>query len=199
MPLRNRIESMIFGRLKARGPAWMVRKLWNREFAAGAWDYIDRTPGDMIYPWIERYANGGSILDLGCGSGNTGNELRADRYRLYLGIDLSDVAVEKARERSVQSGRGNKNRYVQGDICNYDPQDTFDVILFRESIWYIPRPRLRNVLDAYRRHLTPSGVLIVRIYDRFQHDHIVRTLKEHCQSLQEYAPTDAKDIVLVLR
>jgi SAM-dependent methyltransferase len=103
-------------------------------------------------------------LDLGCGSGNTGAELAANAYRDYTGIDISDVAIEKAKKKAEVDGRTEKNRYFQSDITSYEPTQQFDVILFRESFYYIPGPKMQGTLDRYAKFLKPSGVFIVRLW-----------------------------------
>lgn len=139
--------------------------LWNREFSEGRWNFIEKTPGDVVYAYVEKYCRHGSILDLGCGSGNTGCELDRDSYEDYVGVDISDVAVQKAKRRSKRSGRWQKNSYFQGDIAAFRPKKQVDVILFRESIYYIPRSRISAVLERYAGYLKAGGVEIVRWHE----------------------------------
>src|SRR5438093_4588953 len=157
-PVIARLGNFIWARLKAWGGTAVKKKVWDKEFSNGAWDYIEHTAGDCVYQYIEKYCRKGSILDLGCGSGNTGNELLVDRYHAYTGVDISDVAVQKAKVRTLNNNRDKKNHYFQGDICSYEPDQRYDVILFRESIWYICPSKLQTVLDRYRRYLSTSGV-----------------------------------------
>src|SRR5262245_18919549 len=100
MYLVRKVRNIVRGFLQAYGTTKVKRHLWNTEFSRGRWDCLDRTPCDCIYPYIEKYANNGSILDLGCGSGSTGSELDAIIYRYFIGVDISDVAIEKARRRA---------------------------------------------------------------------------------------------------
>lgn len=104
--------------------------LWNKEFASGRWDHLQNTVGDCVYRYVERWADGGDILDLGCGSGNTGNELDYSSYRSYLGVDISNVAIEIAAARSAANGRDGKNRYVKSDITTFVPDKAYSVVLF---------------------------------------------------------------------
>jgi biofilm PGA synthesis N-glycosyltransferase PgaC len=145
------------------GTANMKRKLWDREYESGSWTHCEETPGAWVYGFVEKHCRGGSILDLGCGAGNTGNELDANSYGHYTGVDVSEVAVLKATDRSGRNGRAFKNTYVQGDIVSYIPTEKHDVILFRESVYNIPRSRMKATLDGYARHLTRDGVLVVYV------------------------------------
>ena len=199
MNIAEKLRNIMRGRLKAWGTTMARRKVWNREFADGRWDYIEHTPGDCIYYYIEKYCNNGSILDLGCGSGNTGNELDKKRYGDYLGVDISDIAVQKAIARSARSGRTDKNSYFASDVCAYVPHQRYDVILFRESIWYIPRRKLKAVLDRYRKFLKESGVFVVRMYDRHALADQVVLIKTNYDVIEEYLSNHSKDIVIVFR
>ena len=109
------------GALLAYGPSFTKRFLWDGEYSQGKWDFIDHTAGDCVYPYLEKYARGGSILDLGCGPGNTASELPATAYTSYLGVDISDVCLEKARRRSEAEGRSDKNAFAPGDLLTYAP------------------------------------------------------------------------------
>jgi SAM-dependent methyltransferase len=160
----KRVRNKARGLLLAHGNQRIKRSLWNAEFARGRWNDLARTVGDCIYPCLEQYGNDGSILDLGCGSGNTGTELDADTYHDYTGVDISDVAIDKAKQRTEECGRIGKNDFVQSDIFTYEPAKQFDVILFRESIYYVPGPEMKGMLDRYAEFLKPAGVFIVRLF-----------------------------------
>lgn len=102
-------------------------------------------------------------MDLGCGPGNTANEL-APIYRNYVGMDISEEALAKARRRSEQDGRSGKNSFERGDFLSDVPAGKFDVILFRESMYHVPLGKVRRVLDRFSDYLTDDGVFIVRLY-----------------------------------
>jgi SAM-dependent methyltransferase len=145
------------------GPSIIKKALWDREYSAGDWDFNDNTEGDCVYPHLEKHAEKGSILDIGCGSGNTANELPFSAYCSYVGVDISEVALDKARRWSEWNGRAGKNSFVQADFLKYLPDQQFDVILFRESLYLVPLGKVKEALDRYSKHLKDSGVFIVRI------------------------------------
>lgn len=149
--------------LKSYGPSNIKRFLWDREFSSSKWDFIDDTAGDCVYPHLEKYAKGGSILDLGCGPGNTANELVETAYQTYIGLDISEAALAKAAKRSEENGRAEKNRFVQSDFLSYLPTQEFNVILFRESLYHVPLGQVKVILEKYSKYLKDSGVFIVRM------------------------------------
>src|SRR6516165_10721348 len=96
------------GALMSYGPSGLKRILWDEEYSGNKWDFADHTESDCVYSHLEKHAANGSILDLGCGTGNTANELDAAAYKSYLGVDISEICLSKARRRSQQSGRAAK-------------------------------------------------------------------------------------------
>jgi 2-polyprenyl-6-hydroxyphenyl methylase/3-demethylubiquinone-9 3-methyltransferase len=177
----------------------MRRKLWNKEFRAGRWNCLEWTPVDCVYPYVEKYCNNGDILDLGCGSGNTGNELDINKYTKYTGVDISDIALKKAEERSRQNNRSRHNSWLQAEMTSYRPKAQYDVILFRESLFYVRSGQVNKVLIRLKESLKDRGVFIVRIYDRDSYAPIVSVIRNNFQIVEEYLPTDSRTIVVVFR
>ena len=199
MNIFKRIKSAFRGVKQRWGSSRIKQRIWNQEFASGRWDSIERTPGDLVYSYVEKYCRGGSILDLGCGSGNTGCELNVNSYEKYTGIDISDIALEKARLRSESCQRSGKNRYAQADIAAYVPDMKYDVILFRESIYYIPRRQIRGTLERYSRFLNENGVLIIRWHDEMVAQELLKLIGSSFQIVERHFSADAGPVVLVFR
>jgi SAM-dependent methyltransferase len=164
MYIVRRTLTFVQGFLTSYGPSSIKKKLWDRDFSSGKWDFIDNTAGDCVYPFLEKYANHGNILDLGCGPGNTANELNSAAYKTYVGVDISEAALEKAVRRTKENGRADKNSFVVSDFLGYAPTQDFDIILFRESLYHVPYGQVKPILDKYSKHLKTGGVFIVRLY-----------------------------------
>ncbi len=160
----RRTLDFLQGFLASYGPSSVKKLIWDKDFAGDKWNFIDNTAGDCVYPHLEKYAQKGDILDLGCGPGNTANELVSDVYRSYVGVDISEVALAKAVKRTKENGRESKNTFAQGDFLGYTPTQEFDVILFRESLYHVPFGQVLTILDKYAKYLKKSGVFIVRLY-----------------------------------
>jgi SAM-dependent methyltransferase len=199
MDVFSRVQNVWRRVLQSWGNSEAKRATWNSEFSCGRWDHLAETPGDCVYGYVEKYADKGDILDLGCGSGNTGNELDYSAYRSYVGVDVSDVAIQKAIDRTSLSGRTSKNRYVRSDILTYSPEGTYRVILFRESLYYVPRGAIVGMLKRYRRYLGDGGVIIIRLCDRERHQDIHELVRRGFDVLEEFRPDDTGTIVLVIR
>ena len=164
MHITRRALVFVEGFLASYAPSFVKKRLWDRDFSVGKWDFIDNTVGDCVYGHLENHSHGGDILDLGCGPGNTANELAFDAYRNYIGVDISEVALEKARKRTQENGRADKNTFVRSDFLGYAPAQEFDIILFRESLYHVPYGQVLGILQKYSKHLKKNGVFIVRLY-----------------------------------
>jgi SAM-dependent methyltransferase len=192
--VRRKTRNVVRGLKQRYGTDRIKKSLWDDEFAQGRWACLDSMPGDFVYEHIERHANGGDVLDLGCGPGTTGTELKAGSYGNYMGVDISIVAVEKARTRAEELGRAATNQYLQSDILSYVPERPQNVILFGDSIYYIPRPLILGMLNRYAKYLTPSGVFIARIYGRKYHK-IMDIIERNFEMVERH--TYPKDIFVL--
>jgi len=199
MNMITKLDNKLRGALLVWGTTKIKRECWNSEFSEGRWDQLENTTGDCVYQYIEKHCRGASILDLGCGSGNTGCELEASRYRDYTGIDIADTAVQEAATRSKSHGRADKNRYIQADIVTYAPTQKYDVILFRESLYYIPPQKIAMTLDHYLPYLTIDGVFIVRLWNREKYRGILRLIEDKYAVKERYAPATSPVVVIVFR
>jgi len=178
------------------------RFFWDREFASGKWNFIDDTAGDASYPYLEKYCAGrGNILDLGCGPGNTANELAAAAYQEYLGVEISEVALNKARERTERNGRSGKNHFVSGDMLTFVPSRQFDVILMRESVYHVATGELKGLLDRYAQYLTENGVFVVKliIQNRYTSKARVRIIESAFEVVEKGEHSRDGSTVLVFR
>lgn len=109
-------------------------------------------------PWIE----GREVLDCACGEGY-GADLLARRASRVVGADLSEEAVDHARERY---GRHRDNLdYVTAD-CTRLPMaaDSFDVVVSYETLEHIHGQAA--MLDEFRRVLRPDGMLVLSSPDK---------------------------------
>ena len=163
MYIVSRTARFVRGALLSYGPSGVKKRFWDKEYSEEKWAFAYNTVGDCVYSHLERYAANASILDIGCGSGNTSTEM-ADTYSSYLGVDISEAALNKARRRSQECGRGTKNTFACGDFLTYVPPSQYDVILFRESMYHIPLGKVKSTLDRYAAYLKETGVFVVRLF-----------------------------------
>ncbi len=100
-----------------------------------------------------RYAHG---LEVGCSIGVLTVGL-ADRCERLLAVDVSERAVAEARHRlRGRTGVRVERRSLPEDM----PDETFDLIVCSEVLYYLSRELLVDALTTMENHLRPGGSLV---------------------------------------
>jgi SAM-dependent methyltransferase len=106
-----------------------------------------------------------TVLDAPCGHGRISNRL-ADRGMKVVGIDATDLFLERAREW------GSSVDYQHGDLRALPVDGPFDVALsWFTSFGYFDDDDNHKVLSEYHRVLRPGGRLLMELHN---HDEFVR-------------------------
>jgi len=179
--------SWIFPLLKRWSPPGIKKLVWEREFEQGKWLHPDHMKRPLICEWIEKYCGGGVLLDLGCSDGIIGLTVEEGCYKSYTGVDISDIAIEKATIECKRyfPRRMEKNQFVTRDIAKYIPSVKADVVLFRESLYYFNHVQARKILAKYRQFLVEDGVFIVVMGDIKRHQWIVDHIEAHYRIIEK--------------
>jgi SAM-dependent methyltransferase len=112
------------------------------------------------YPeWIAELAEvlppGARVLDLGCGAGVPASQLLIKRGFDVLGLDISEVQIERAR-RLVPDAT-----FVRGDLVTWEADPaSFDAVISLYTLIHVPLEDQRNLLPRLRRWLRPNGCLL---------------------------------------
>jgi SAM-dependent methyltransferase len=196
----EKVGNVLRGLLQRYGTENIKRRLWNHEYRRGRWNCLDSMADDCVYTHIEKHAKNGSILDLGCGPGAVGTELSGAAYHSYTGVDICDVAIEKARSRAAENRRTEKNAYFQSDILSYVPKQYYDVIFFGDSIYYFSWQRIIEILNYYSKYLKQDGVFIVRTWTmKDKHQTIVHNIENDFDVVEKHPYAESQIVVIVFR
>ena len=125
------------------------RERWNARYASG--EYAARTyPSPLLATWIDRLPRG-RALDVACGLGRNAIHLAANGYGVDA-MDISGVALAKARERAVAAGVA--VNWIEADLERPDiARDAYDVIVVAR---FLDRPLIPRLVDALR----PGGHVV---------------------------------------
>ena len=157
-----RFLSLVTAPLKAlaRSSPRLNEALWDVQYKLGLWDWLDagKTAARELTDMIEKYAPQASILDLGCGT-TVNLPLEPGTYRHYHGVDISPKAIKRARML-----RRPHATYETADILTYAPQETYDAILLREVVYYLPPGQVSGFLARLSSFLAPGGVIFIQVW-----------------------------------
>lgn len=107
-------------------------------------------PHDAVDLVLDQVPPGGSVLDLGCGTGRLANAL-AD-----AGVAVTGVDVHAGMLAHVSDGV----RAVHADIATLDLDTTFDVVVLASHLVNHPTAA-PAFLATCRRHVTDDGVVLI--------------------------------------
>ena len=99
------------------------------------------------------------VLDSGCGEGRNSIYLAKQGFRVY-GLDISAVAIEKAREWAEKEGLLEKIWFEVGDVSQMEFRDEFfDAAIDINTINFV-KARRRYIAEL-SRVLKPKGYLLL--------------------------------------
>ncbi len=148
-----------------------------------ATEYFEQTVDiDMQEEWerfTELLPEGGSVLDLGCGSG------RDSAYFISCGFDVTamDASEEMCELASIHIGQD----VLHLTFEKMDFNNVFDGIWACESLVHVPGNQIENILFKVVKSLKPDGILYMSFHyndfegerdGRFYKDYRAKELKE---------------------
>lgn len=107
---------------------------------------------------VERQAAGAHVLEYGCAVGDWSLQLAPSVARVD-GIDISDVAIRKARESATSLGLDNAFFHAMDAQATSFEDDTFDLVFGSGIIHHLDT---RRCLEEIRRILKPGGLAIFK-------------------------------------
>ena len=107
---------------------------------------------------LDRLPRGLRVLDVGCGSGVHGAELKRIHGHSVVGVDLSVASIDKARTRLDGAHVGDVTKPEQYPFARVE---RFDVILFSDILEHLGDPS--SVLARHLFLLKPGGHVIVSL------------------------------------
>ena len=145
----------------------MDAQAWNEKYAAS--ELIWGAPPNPVI--VEHVASlpHGHALDLGCGEGRHSLWL-ATRGWEVVGVDFSEVALDKARRIAAQAPSRSRDRlrYVLADVTADSFEGEYDLIL--SAFLHFPPPQRKALLDRAINSLKPEGILIFLGHDAINVD-----------------------------
>lgn len=112
----------------------------------------------------ERYR---SAFEIGCSIGVL-SEMLATRCDRLLSVDVSDLPLQKARQRLEHNPRVTVQKMT---VPEEFPHELFDLILLSEVGYYWSEKDLQKACGLILAHLQPGGQLLLVHWTPFVHDY----------------------------
>lgn len=124
------------------------RSNWEGMYESGLWSCLDsdneKRRHFVIADVIRKaFPRGARVLDVGCGLGTLYGILREHGPFEYVGLDLSESAVQQGAAKFAGDARCS---FLQADFEAYEPKRTFDVVVFNEVLYYFPVSHFEGVV-----------------------------------------------------
>lgn len=100
----------------------------------------------------------GTALDIGCGEGADAVWLARHGWQV-VGVDVSQVALDRAAEHAERNGVGTHCRWQQADLLAGDPLPEADLVSLQ--FVHLPEPAFATVYAAAAAAVRPGGTLLV--------------------------------------
>lgn len=129
-------------------PANLTRVRYNDWYDDDHYYYLDSEPAQILYKSVAEIVHKNecsSLLDVGCHHGNLVPYLDEKLVKKYVGIDISDQAIENARSKF---GQRKSIKFCQEEWSNFDKIkkfDEFDALYFGGVFFYIPEPKIEFI------------------------------------------------------
>jgi 2-polyprenyl-3-methyl-5-hydroxy-6-metoxy-1,4-benzoquinol methylase len=103
---------------------------------------------------VDTIPQSGSILDVGCGSGEPLAKYFIEKDYSLVGVDNSDVMIELCCQRYP------KNKWLLMDMRSLNLDRQFDCVIAWHSFFHLPKEEQEAVLVNMICHVAESGLLV---------------------------------------
>ncbi|WP_423602200.1 class I SAM-dependent methyltransferase [Sphingomonas sp. MS122] len=132
---------------EVKTPAMDQAQLWNGP-AGEAWlamqPQLDRlfAPFEALLVGAVRWHQPARVLDIGCGTGATTLAIARELAGRggCTGADLSQIMIDRARERAAAEPAGVEASFVGGDASRIEPPAPFDMAVSRFGVMFFEDP-----------------------------------------------------------
>jgi trans-aconitate methyltransferase len=160
------------------------REVWERQYRSGGWDYLasedEAAHYRVIAQFYGRQLRGGSLLDIGCGTGILVpylQQLAGMEPSRYTGIDLAEDAVAEAASSFPAA------RFSRLDYSTDPVPGRYDGVIFNETLYCFDDPVA--ILDkSIAENMHGSSLLIVSMYGD-HHEPIWEALASRSDTVDE--------------
>eukprot|EP01083_Nonionella_stella_P114515 338678_1 len=146
------------------------------------------------------------VLDLGCGYGKSAAKILShSNCKMIIGLDLSTLHIEKAKQMAIDMHKANKLKFICGSFVDFPSAvktencDQYYTHIWSEAALSHCHPSLHTIVKQCKKVLNPiNGKLVINdvianeaptedtktyVYNRMKYDYLAST-KEYVHILQ---------------
>ncbi len=117
------------------------------------WWFVSRRR--LWMPFLKQFSRQSRILEIGCSGGVLQQQLQALGFNDLTGIDISDVAIDRARQKM-----GDRVSVMDAQKLSFEDQ-SFDIIIASDVLEHLELEH--QALTEWYRVLKPGGTLFVGV------------------------------------
>lgn len=154
------------------GPRWLKALAFDEKYARGSWGRHTEV-GELVH-LVSRHLGQGDLLVMGCGGATILDGLDAPSLNSAVGIDLSPEAIRLAAARFTSP----KISFLVEDMEQFKCPRNYDVILFSESLYYVPETRRMALLRRLGSRLKAGGVLVCTLAEPQRYQDLLGQIRQ---------------------
>lgn len=143
---------------------WGGRRLraWsqNDQYRRGRWTRLAESRRPAVAELVTTLADGGAVVEFGCGEGHLARRVDPASYRSYVGYDIAEVAVARARELAGTD----RCRFEVLDCTAWDGAHGLTLIVAEECLYYLRGGDLHRFLERCRDSLASDGAMLATFH-----------------------------------
>lgn len=152
------------------------QEYWHQRFVKEtSFEWLVPSPVFMsiVEPYIQHLNVSSKVLQIGSGTSDFQNHLRARGFQDVLNIDYEPLAIERGMQLEKQIFGNVRMRYAVADATRLSLDGTFDFIVDKSTVDAVSCGGDEAVLrmaEGVRRYLAPEGVWISLSYSSCRFD-----------------------------
>jgi trans-aconitate methyltransferase len=150
---------------------------WDKQFKAGVW--CRERPSQHTISKVAELCNGGYLVEFGCGEGTLPLALPSNSFSGYIGYDISEVAVCRARHRAYEAGL-TRCRFEQGDMAKWKGGSGITLIVAEECLYYLSPRGCKKFLQRSCESLVPGGSILIIVHSAVKHFRTIGICRRSC-------------------
>lgn len=169
---------------------FVSKEQWEKQYSSGEWSFLstihEAAHYSIIAGYLDYFKKYDLILDVGCGEGILQQRMQTVGYKKYVGIDISEQAINKARLK--ENDRTSFIR-AEADKLNFE-KNYYNAIIFNEILYYLETPL--EIVKKYEDYLRPEGIFIISMCTHRKSRSIWKNLDAYYSFADETKVTNQK-------